>query len=152
MSVTGVYIAGVLFLWSPVAVPVMWVVVSAPEMCCLGHNVTSLWGWTYIDLVTHIMLDDILPHVQRTLDYVMDLWQIRRPKQLASWQVDFCADWINMSNCDKHCLTEKQLKWLQAPNNTKGRAECLAQLEVEEHQPSGKYLTEIVRVVGGGDR
>jgi hypothetical protein len=52
--VTGVYIASVLFLWSLVAVPVMWVVVSAPEMCvsapemcCLGHNV-SLWGRTYI--------------------------------------------------------------------------------------------------------
>jgi hypothetical protein len=52
--ITGVYIAGVLFLWSPVAVPAMWVVVSAPgmcvsapEMCCLGHNVVSLWGWTY---------------------------------------------------------------------------------------------------------
>jgi hypothetical protein len=37
-----------------VAVPAMWVVVSAPgmcvsapEMCCLGHNVVSLWGRTY---------------------------------------------------------------------------------------------------------
>jgi hypothetical protein len=45
--VMGVYITGVLFLWLPVAVPAMWVVVSAPEMCCLGHNVISLWGWTY---------------------------------------------------------------------------------------------------------
>lgn len=50
-----------------------------------------------------------------------------------------------MSNCDEHRLTEKQLKWLKAPKNTKGRAECLAQLEVEEHRPSGKYLTEIDR-------
>jgi hypothetical protein len=47
--VTGVYIASVLFLWSPVAVPAMWVVVSAPEMCCLGRNVVSLWGRTYRD-------------------------------------------------------------------------------------------------------
>jgi hypothetical protein len=47
--------------------------------------------------------------------------------------VDFRADWINMSNCDKHRLTEKQLKWLKAPKNTKGCAECLAQLEAEEH-------------------
>jgi hypothetical protein len=55
MSVTGVsYVAGVFFLWLPVAVPGMWVVVSVPgmcfsvpEMCCLGRNVVSLWVWTY---------------------------------------------------------------------------------------------------------
>jgi hypothetical protein len=47
LYLTGVYIAGVLLLRSPVAVPAMWVVVSAPEMCCLGRNVVSLWGRTY---------------------------------------------------------------------------------------------------------
>jgi hypothetical protein len=47
LYVTGVYITGVLFLWLPVAVLAMWVVVSAPEVCCLGHNVVSLWGRTY---------------------------------------------------------------------------------------------------------
>ena len=73
----------------------------------------------------------------------MDVQWIGRPKQLASWQMDFHADWINMSNCNEHHLAEKQLKWLKAPKNTKGCAEHLAQLEVEEHQPSGKYLMEI---------
>jgi hypothetical protein len=52
LYVTGVYITGVLLLQSPVAVPAMWVVVSAPEMCCLVRNVVSLWGWTYIPVVT----------------------------------------------------------------------------------------------------
>ncbi|KAF8238522.1 hypothetical protein L208DRAFT_1207351, partial [Tricholoma matsutake] len=109
----------------------------------LKHRNLQEFNRPRLDLVTHIMLDDVLPRVRRTLDYVMDLQQIGRPKQLASWQVDFHADWINMSNCDEHCLTEKQLKWLKAPKNTKGCAERLAQLEVEEHRPSGKYLTEI---------
>jgi quinol-cytochrome oxidoreductase complex cytochrome b subunit len=44
---TGVYIASGLLVWSPVAVPAMWVVVSAPEVCCLSRNVVSLWGRTY---------------------------------------------------------------------------------------------------------
>jgi hypothetical protein len=57
LYVTGVYIAGVLFLWSPVAVPAMWVVVSAPEMCCLGHNVVSLWGRTYKNISSLAALD-----------------------------------------------------------------------------------------------
>jgi hypothetical protein len=52
--VIGVYITGVLFLWLPVAVPVMWVVVSVPGMCCLDHNVVSLWGWTYISFANNI--------------------------------------------------------------------------------------------------
>jgi hypothetical protein len=41
-------------LWSLVVVSAPGMCVSAPEMCCLGHNVVSLWGRTYNQ--THLMV------------------------------------------------------------------------------------------------
>jgi hypothetical protein len=58
----------------------------------LKHRNLQEFNRPRLDLVTHIMLDDVLPRVRRTLDYVMDLRRIGRPKQLASWQVGFRAD------------------------------------------------------------
>ena len=64
MSVTGVHIichgyvyhrrvaavvtSGCAGMWAVVLPPGMCVLVL--EMCCLGHDVISLWGWTYTGL------------------------------------------------------------------------------------------------------
>ncbi|KAJ7689378.1 hypothetical protein B0H17DRAFT_1134965 [Mycena rosella] len=68
--------------------------------------------------------------------------RLGRPKGLAGWQVNFKATWIDMSRTDKHRLTEKQLKWLRTPWNTKGREEHLQPLE-EETWDRGVYMTDI---------
>lgn len=99
--------------------------------------VESLWR--------NIIIADVLPRVRRTLDYMLDLRRIGRPKALASWQEDFRVDWKNMSLDDEHRVVMKQLEWLKKSKKTKGRAERLAQLDEEENRPRGKYLTEVDR-------
>jgi len=111
----------------------------------LKHRNLQEFNRPRLDLVTHIIITDVLPRVRRTLDYVLDLRRAGRPKALASWQEDFRHDWIDMSRPDEYRLVEKQLDWLKKPKKTKGRTERLAELDEEEHRPRGKYLTEIDR-------
>jgi hypothetical protein len=89
----------------------------------LKHRNLQEFNRPRLDLVTHIIITDVLPRVRRTLDYVLDLQRLGRPKALASWQEDFHADWVDMSHCDEHRLVEKQLEWLKNTKKTKGRAE-----------------------------
>ncbi|KAF8231534.1 hypothetical protein L208DRAFT_1398731, partial [Tricholoma matsutake] len=65
----------------------------------LKHRNLQEFNRPRLDLITHIIITDVLPHIQRTLDYVLDLQCIGRPKALASWQEDFRADWKDMSCC-----------------------------------------------------
>lgn len=51
-----------------------------------------------LDLVTHIIINDVLPRVQRTLDYVQNV-TVRRvapAKALGDWRVDFGVNWLDM--------------------------------------------------------
>ena len=149
------------YLWNRWYTPKQWVLWARsadPAIYALKTTmvVESLWrnlkhrdlhefNRPRLDLVTHIIITDVLPRVRRTLDYVLDLCRIGRPKALASWQEDFRADWKNMSLDDEHRVVMKQLEWLKKSKKTKGRAERLAQLDEEENRPRGKYLTEVDR-------
>jgi hypothetical protein len=55
-----------------------------------------------LDLVTHTIITDVLPCVWRTLDYVLDLRHVGRPKALASWQEGF---WHDCVECMIHHLS-----------------------------------------------
>jgi hypothetical protein len=50
-----------------------------------------------LDLVTHLVITNVLLHVKRKLAYIFGKWQIGQAKELASWQMDFCADWQDMT-------------------------------------------------------
>ena len=111
----------------------------------LKHRDLQEFNRPRLDLVTHIIISDVLPRVRMTLDYIQNLRRIGRPKALAGWQTDFRADWVDMSHSDEYRLVEKELKWLKAPKKTKGRNERLAEIAEEESRPRGEYLTEIDR-------
>jgi hypothetical protein len=91
----------------------------------LKHRDLQEFNRPRLDLVTHIIISDVLPRVHMTLDYIQNLRRIGRPKALAGWQTDFRADWVDMSHSDEYRLVEKELKWLKAPKKTKGRNERL---------------------------
>ena len=86
----------------------------------LKHRDLQEFNQPHLDLVTHVIISDVLPHVHMMLDYIQNLRCIGRPKALAGWQTDFCADWVDMSHSDEYRLVEKELKWLKAPKKTKG--------------------------------
>ena len=96
-----------------------------------------------LDLVTHIVITNVLPRVNRTLAYIRGIRRVGRAKALASWQVDFKADWLDMSCTDEHRLVMKELKLWKTPANTKGRAERLAEIAEEEQRQSGTYHTDL---------
>ncbi|KAG6912376.1 hypothetical protein DXG01_015053, partial [Tephrocybe rancida] len=98
-----------------------------------------------LDLVTHIVLTSVLPRVKLTLATVCGLRRVGRAVALAGWQEDMKKDWIDLSRCDEHRLIEKELHWLKAPKNTKGRTERLAEIAEEGTRPRGKYLTDLQR-------
>ena len=81
--------------------------------------------------------------MNRTLAYVRGIRRVGRAKALASWQVDFKADWLDMSRTDEHRLVMKELKLRKTPANTKGRAERLAEIAEEEQRQSGTYHTNL---------
>ena len=111
--------------------------------CNLKHRHLHKFNCPWLDLVTHVIISDVLPRVQRTLEYVQGLRQVGWPKELAGWKTDFRADWMDMAQSDEHWLVEKELKWLKAPKKTKGHNEQLAKIAKEENHPCEKYLTEI---------
>ncbi|KAF8238036.1 hypothetical protein L208DRAFT_1243989, partial [Tricholoma matsutake] len=60
--------------------------------CNLKHRDLQEFNRPHLDLVTHIIISDVLPHVCMTLDYIQNLRCIGRPKALAGWQTNFCVD------------------------------------------------------------
>jgi len=72
----------------------------------LKHKHLQEFNRPRLDLVTHIILTDVLPRVQQKLDYIQGLRRIGRAKALAGWQTDFRADWLQMSLSDEHRLTK----------------------------------------------
>ena len=109
----------------------------------IKHRDLAMYNRPRLDFVTHLVITNVLPRVERTLDYVRDRRRVGRAKPLAGWQTDFRADWLDMSRVDEHRLVEKELKWLKAPANTKGRTERLAEIAEEAHRPHGSYHTDL---------
>ena len=101
----------------------------------LKHRNLQEFNQPKLDLVTHIILNDVLPCMQRMLNYIQNIRWAGQAKALAGWQTDFHSDWLEMSHCDEHRLIERQLKWYKAPKKTKGWNEWLAQLAEEESRP-----------------
>lgn len=55
-----------------------------------------------LDLVTHIVITNLLPGVLNKLDYILDLRWDGRAKPLNSWQKVFKCEWEDMGRTDKH--------------------------------------------------
>lgn len=111
----------------------------------LKHRDLAEFNRPRLDLVVNVVISNVLPRAQRTLDYIRGMRRKGRPSALARWQVDFKAAWMDMSKTDEQRVVEKQLKWLRKPAKTKGRTERLAELDEEERRPQGTYKTDIER-------
>jgi SWIM zinc finger len=109
----------------------------------IKHRDLAMYNRPRLDLVTHLVITNVLPRVMRTLEYVQGQRRVGRAKPLAGWQSDLRADWLDMSHVDEHRLIEKELRWLKAPAKTKGRTERLAEIAEEERRPHGTYHTSL---------
>lgn len=98
-----------------------------------------------LDLVTHLVIENVLPRALRTLAQVRGELRSGRAKPLAGWQIDMRGDWLDMSKSDERRLVERELMWLRQPANIKGRAERLAEVEEEKARPHGTYATDMAR-------
>ena len=78
----------------------------------LKHWNLANYNCPQLDLVTHLVIDNVLPHVHYHIAYIHGLHHIGHAKALASWQADFRAKWLFLSKTDKYCLVEKELEWL----------------------------------------
>jgi hypothetical protein len=109
----------------------------------IKHRELAQFNSPRLDLVTHLVITNLLPRVMRTLAYIRGLWRIGRPTAPAAWQVDIKSMWLDMSRKDELRLMEKQLKCLKSARNTKGRAERLELLEAAETQEHRTWLTDV---------
>ncbi|CAK5263800.1 unnamed protein product [Mycena citricolor] len=96
-----------------------------------------------LDLVTHVIILNLLPRIKRNLDSIRKMRRAGRGPTLVGWQKDFRATWVDLSKSDDHRLTEKQLRWLRKPKNTKNRDERLTQLDQESKRTHGTYFTYV---------
>ncbi|KIJ32654.1 hypothetical protein M422DRAFT_144763, partial [Sphaerobolus stellatus SS14] len=94
----------------------------------LKHRELAHFNRPRLDLVTHI-IQHLLPRLRQTLADILDQRRSGRAKPLASWQVDFKADWVYHSKSDEHRLVERELKVRKSSLKPKDRTERLAQLE-----------------------
>ncbi|RDB28084.1 hypothetical protein Hypma_001561 [Hypsizygus marmoreus] len=95
----------------------------------IKHKDLKKYNCPRLDLITHIVLTSVLPHVKLTLDYMLGLRKRGCLIPLAGWQTEFCANWLNMSCSDEHHLTKKELK--------------LAKIEEKKTRLHEKYKTNI---------
>jgi hypothetical protein len=109
----------------------------------IKHRDLAEFNHPRLDLVTHLVIENVLPRAVRTLSSIDGLRRIGRPKALAGWQTEMRADWLDMSKCDEQRCLERELKWLKQPSNMRGRTERLAELEEEEARPRGTYATNV---------
>jgi hypothetical protein len=79
-----------------------------------------------------------------TLAYVKELRRAGRPKKLAGWQIDMRTAWLDMSQCDEQWLISHELGIRKAIVAPKNWAERLAQIEAEEKQEQGVYITDLL--------
>ena len=111
----------------------------------IKHRDLAQYNRPRLDLVTYLVITNVLPRALRTLAYVHGLRRVGRPQPLAGWQRDMRADWLELSKSDERRNVEAQLRWLNKPMNTKGRTERLAELAEDESRPRGTYVTNIKR-------
>jgi hypothetical protein len=76
----------------------------------LKHCDLAEFNCPRLDLVVNVIISNVLPRMQRTLDYVCGMHCKGQPSALAGWQVDFKAAWMDMSKMDEQRVVEKQLK------------------------------------------
>ncbi|KLO08623.1 hypothetical protein SCHPADRAFT_803506, partial [Schizopora paradoxa] len=101
-----------------------------------------------LDLVTHIVITNMLPGIMNKLDYIMGRRRVGHTKPLNAWQKAFKHDWEDMGRSDEHRRVERELTVLKkkqssTAHNAKDRAQELEWIREDEQRKRGTYHTDI---------
>jgi hypothetical protein len=118
--------------------------VSEAQWKVIKHNDLAMFNRPRLDLVVHVLIGRLLPPVKLTLANILGTRRTGRASSPNDWQNDFRALWLDMSKPDEQRNIESQLEVLRTSKKTKGRAECLAELEAKAERPSGAYYTNVI--------
>ncbi|KAJ7884236.1 hypothetical protein B0H13DRAFT_1565741, partial [Mycena leptocephala] len=134
----------------------LWACASEPAIPRLNTTmiVESLWrnikhrdpaefNCPRLDLVTHIVVTNVLSRVKRRLDYIRGMRRAGRGGEVAGWQADFRGVWKDCSRSDEHRLVAKELAILKTSKTTKNRSERLEQIAAEGEREPGEYFTDV---------
>ncbi|KAJ3979402.1 hypothetical protein F5890DRAFT_1421394 [Lentinula detonsa] len=100
-----------------------------------------------LDLLTHVVLVNLLPRVRRKMEYIQKKRRKGRPHPLAKWQETLKRDWQEMSKPDEWRLMSKELvcrkKGVSGQLKPHEKEERLTNIEAEKVRPKGSYHTNI---------
>ena len=99
----------------------------------------------WLDLVVHVLINQLLPHMWLTLANMLGTHCIGHAILPNDWQSDFCALWLNMSKSDEQRNIECQLEVLRSSKKMKGHTECLAELEAKAKCLNSTYHIDVNR-------
>jgi hypothetical protein len=78
----------------------------------IKHRDLAEFNRPRLDLVTHVVIENVLPRALRVLDCVDGHHRVGQPHALAGWQTEMRKDWLDMSRCDEERLIARELEWL----------------------------------------
>lgn len=107
----------------------------------IKHNDLAMFNRPRLDLVTHVIIDSLVPRLRVKLANLSNTRRQGRNPTLAEWQKDFRHDWNQLSKPDELRNIERELEWLYKPKKTKGRAERLAQIRENAQRQPGTHHT-----------
>jgi hypothetical protein len=74
--------------------------ISEAQWKVIKHNDLARFNWPWLDLVIHVLINQLLPCVQLTLANILGTHCIGHPVLPNDWQNDFCAQWLDISKSD----------------------------------------------------
>ena len=98
-----------------------------------------------LDLVTQLVISNLLPRAQRTIALATGELRNGRAKALAPWQVDFKSQWIEMSRSDEQRHLEQELQVRKGNLKGKEKADRLQQIIDNSGRESGAYHTCVAK-------
>ena len=98
-----------------------------------------------LDLVTHLVISNLLPRAQRTIALATGKLRNGRAKALAPWQVEFKSQWIEMGKSNEQQLLERELQVRKGNLKGKAKVERLQQIMDEGTRESGTYHTSTAK-------
>ncbi|KIY68663.1 hypothetical protein CYLTODRAFT_252877 [Cylindrobasidium torrendii FP15055 ss-10] len=148
------------YLWNRWYTPKQWVLWARASCDAIPRvkttmMVESLWrqlkrrdlpqfNRPRLDLLTHVVLVNLLPRVRLKTQYVLGLRRDGRPCPLAKWQEALKRDWEDMSKPDALRSMSKELACLKDGRlKAQGKAEILADIAAERERPRGQYHTSM---------
>ncbi|CAK5283818.1 unnamed protein product [Mycena citricolor] len=108
------------------------------------HRDLSDFNRPRLDLVTYVIIENLLPRVKRNLDGLRRVRRIGRGRELVGWQKDFRIEWLELSKRDELRSMERELQvWVQNPKKSKERDVRLARIAENAARQPGSYFTDL---------